>query len=666
MPFFWKPRENARTKVSPDVMKEAVVQVIDYGKSVRATAKVFGIDRKTLGRYVDIVLKGKETKFQANHVSKQVFSQEQENSLKSYLILSAKLHFGLTPLTTRKFAFQFADTNDVVVPKYWRDHEMASYAWLKGFMHRHKELSLRSPQATSLGRATAFNKTTVAEFFSNMKEVLEKYPVGPEAIFNIDETGFTTVHKPGKIISVKGEKQVGKVTSAERGTLVTVCCAISAIGTAVPPVFVFPRVRVTEQMKVGAPPGSLCLTHSSGWMTGDNFELYLKHFIKFTRCSTENRVLIVLDNHESHITPKGLQICKENGISLVTLPPHTSHRLQPLDRTVFKPFKTYYNVAADDFMHANPGVPINIYHIPGLVGKSFGKSFTPENIQKGFACTGIWPLNSQIFSESDFLAANVTDRPDPTLIQEPLQAGPGHYSVDTSREIAVASTSSINTSVASTSSINIASTSPINVAVTPEQIRPFPKAGPRKGRGGRRPLKSRILTSTPVKTALEIEHALRLEKKRKTPAQLKSVFNVKRKCFATSDVAELGGSSESSSSYSETDSDKDSDISEEEPGINPTSFEVDDYALVKFSSKRSVFYYAGKVTKKHNELEFEVKFLRCCSRNSKCFIFPDKDDVADVVIHDMLKLPKPTELRGTERVASKLSFKVNFSKYEIR
>ncbi|KAJ8884772.1 hypothetical protein PR048_010968 [Dryococelus australis] len=153
----------------------------------------------------------------------------------------------------RKFAFHYAVAKDVVVPKCWTNHEIASYAWLKGFLHHHKELSLRSPQATSLGRVTAFNKTTVADFYSNIKDV----------IFNIDETGFTTVHKPGKIISFKGKKQVGKVTSGKRGTFVMVCCAISAIGTAVPPVFVFPHVRVAELLKTGAPPGSLCLTHSS-------------------------------------------------------------------------------------------------------------------------------------------------------------------------------------------------------------------------------------------------------------------------------------------------------------------------------------------------------------------------------------------------------------------
>jgi len=41
-------------------------------------------------------------------------------------------------------------------------------------------------------------------------------------IYNVDETAVTTVQKPSRIIIRKGVKQVGVVTSTERGSLVTV------------------------------------------------------------------------------------------------------------------------------------------------------------------------------------------------------------------------------------------------------------------------------------------------------------------------------------------------------------------------------------------------------------------------------------------------------------
>ncbi|CAH2000355.1 unnamed protein product [Acanthoscelides obtectus] len=78
-------------------------------------------------------------------------------------------------------------------------------------------------------------------------------------------------------------------------------------------------------------------------MTADNFVNCLDHFIKHTKSSKENKCILVLDNHESHISPKALEKCKLNDMHLLTLPPHTSHQLQPLDVSVFGPLKRYYN-----------------------------------------------------------------------------------------------------------------------------------------------------------------------------------------------------------------------------------------------------------------------------------------------------------------------------------
>jgi len=87
----------------------------------------------------------------------------------------------------------------------------------------------------------------------------------------VDETGVQTVHSPGKVIAECGAKQVGQVTSAERGTLVTVCCTINAIDNFLPPVFIFPRVYFKNAMLNNAPPGSMGRAHPSGWMTAENF-----------------------------------------------------------------------------------------------------------------------------------------------------------------------------------------------------------------------------------------------------------------------------------------------------------------------------------------------------------------------------------------------------------
>ena len=70
---------------------------------------------------------------------------------------------------------------------------------------------------------------------------MDRDNLGPEQIWNVDETGISTVQKPRNVVAAKGVKQIGSVTSGERGSLVTMCAVVSATGNSVSPVCIFPR-----------------------------------------------------------------------------------------------------------------------------------------------------------------------------------------------------------------------------------------------------------------------------------------------------------------------------------------------------------------------------------------------------------------------------------------
>ena len=77
---------------------------------------------------------------------------------------------------------------------------------------------------------------------------MDRYTFQPNRIYNVDETGLTTVQKPPKVIAVKGEKPVGQIVSAERGTLIIMCGAVNALGNSAPPMLIFPRVHYQDYM----------------------------------------------------------------------------------------------------------------------------------------------------------------------------------------------------------------------------------------------------------------------------------------------------------------------------------------------------------------------------------------------------------------------------------
>ncbi|XP_023312194.1 uncharacterized protein LOC111692417 [Anoplophora glabripennis] len=182
-----------------------------------------------------------------------------------------------------------------------------------------------------------FNKPVVHNFYDKLEKTMNKYKFGPEKIYNTDETGLTTVQGPTKVLAEKGQRQVGQVTSSERGCLVTMCGTINAIGNSIPPFLIFPRVNYKEYMIKGASHGTVGAATPSGWISAEVFVKYLEHFIHHLHSSKDNPVLLIMDNHESHISLRAIDLAKSNGVILLPIPPHTSHRLQPLDRCVYGP-----------------------------------------------------------------------------------------------------------------------------------------------------------------------------------------------------------------------------------------------------------------------------------------------------------------------------------------
>ena len=105
------------------------------------------------------------------------------------------------------------------------------------------------------------------------------------------------------------------------------CMIINSSGNTVPPVPFFPRARLHDSLMFGAPPRSLGLVNSpqSSWMIGPLFLTILEQVKKRTRTSKEDRIILTVDDHESHCTLDSILYTRENVITLVTFPPHCSH-----------------------------------------------------------------------------------------------------------------------------------------------------------------------------------------------------------------------------------------------------------------------------------------------------------------------------------------------------
>lgn len=346
----------------------------------------------------------------------QVFTKEEEDALEQHMLYLSDIYFGLTAKQARSLAYEYAKKLDIVHPDNWNRHQLAGLEWFRLFIKRHPRLSLRKSEATSLARVSAFNRTNVTAFFGNYCKVMDEIKVTPYNIWNVDEIGVTTVHKTVRVVSRCGRKQIGQITSAERGQLVTLIQAVSAGGVRSPSFFVFPRVRFWPHFLNGGPVGCSGGANPSGWSNSELFLEFLRQFKKFTRCTPTDPIFLLLDNHESHRALAVLEFCRANGIHVVSFPPHCSHRLQPLDVSVFGPFKTALNKQFESFMRMHPGRAVQIFDIPTMVARALEHGATEVNIKSGFRATGIWPIDSDIFQDIDYLPSSTTDRPNPADI----------------------------------------------------------------------------------------------------------------------------------------------------------------------------------------------------------------------------------------------------------
>ncbi|KAF2879455.1 hypothetical protein ILUMI_26716 [Ignelater luminosus] len=173
----------------------------------------------------------------------------------------------------------------------------------------------------------------------------------------------------------------------------------------------------------------------------------------------EKPVLLTLDNHESHFSIPALNFCKSNGVVLLSFLPHTSHKLQLLERTMFGPLKRYFNNSTDGWLKSNLGRTMSVYDIPLEFGHTIEE-----------------------FEDDEYLPSEVTNRP----INESKHDLAKLYLVESNLTASKENDELRHLTPSPRSSTSAASSTPPlpskvpQVYQTPEDVKPYPKAAARK------------------------------------------------------------------------------------------------------------------------------------------------------------------------------------------
>ena len=88
--------------------------------------------------------------------------------------------------------------------------------------------------------------------------------------------------------------------------------------------------RIKAEWCVGSPIGTMIRASDNGWINSDIFLEWAKEFVKFI----PNKHVLLLDGHGSHVyNLEFLKLMDDSGIEVICFPSHTTHWLQPADKS---------------------------------------------------------------------------------------------------------------------------------------------------------------------------------------------------------------------------------------------------------------------------------------------------------------------------------------------
>ena len=168
--------------------------------------------------------------------------------------------------------------------------------------------------------------------------------------------------------------------------------------------FVFPGVRMHQELLEGKTPGADGDVTESGWSNSQIFQKYLEtHLIKYLpERSIDRPVLLLYDGHKSHVNLPLIDWAKKENIILFILPAHISHILQPMDVACFGPFEKIYNAMSHKFMREHCGQSISRYNVCSVAFPAYAKALSPENLQSAFRRCRIYLFNPNAVDQTNF------------------------------------------------------------------------------------------------------------------------------------------------------------------------------------------------------------------------------------------------------------------------
>ena len=227
--------------------------------------------------------------------------------------------------------------------------------------------------------------------------------------------GYKTTLYPNSVVGAVG-KPCYQATSTERGETTTIVAAFNAVGKYVKTLVILHGKRLKPEWLDNLPADLDVMLRMSanGWITSELFVTWGENFVAQLPKDDPLPHILFLDGHGSHVYNLDfLNLMKQNNVDVWCFPAHTTHRLQPADRSFFRSLKHHWMEDRIKNKRLSAGSKMTKEQFFQLFSSACKKSGTVENAQAGFCATGLFPLNRNKVPAKAFLPSMTTDWPDP-------------------------------------------------------------------------------------------------------------------------------------------------------------------------------------------------------------------------------------------------------------
>ncbi len=273
--------------------------------------------------------------------------------------------------------------------------------WPVRFLQQNSQFFKRKQTSLAADRKTSLTVEVAKQHFYDFRDVLIKYAIQSNDIWNMNESGFRIEVERGHLVITLIKKRSLRAIDSGVRDLVSDVKTINAEEGKISLMLIILEINILNKwvQENDLNDDLLLATTEFEYSNDEKTFDWLKHFDFHSRkTQVEAHRLLIMNNYEFHLTYEFLQYVDFHNIVIFTLFSHSTHVTQSLNVRIFQPMKHYHSKVIDETIRLE-STSFNKQNFLAFFISLRVKVFTESNIRSAFKQTELVSYSSKVVLE---------------------------------------------------------------------------------------------------------------------------------------------------------------------------------------------------------------------------------------------------------------------------